>query len=162
MSTWSFEVRFRFGCLVSLIIIGPVSWIPQRRFRGQAYSTTRMDKAIKDPVQLASVDKLLLLQLLLLLSCVVTVVQISCIYRGQITILHSLFFEYFFPWMATVCRRLGSWHWSMWLCMKWHDAWLYGLHTTCAETAAVSCGTSHASAVSTPLLWIFKTRDRKS
>ena len=44
----------------------------------------------------------------------------------------------------------------MWLCMKWHGAWLYGVHRTCAETAAVSCGTSHASAVSTPLRWIFK------
>ena len=40
----------------------------------------------------------------------------------------------------------------LWLCMKWHGAWLYGVHRTCAETAAVSCGTiSHASAVSTPL-----------
>ena len=44
----------------------------------------------------------------------------------------------------------------MWLCMKWHGAWLYGVHRTCAETAPVSCGTSHASAVSTPLRWIFK------
>ena len=44
----------------------------------------------------------------------------------------------------------------MWLCMKWHGAWLYGVHRTCAETAAVSCGTTHASAVSTPLRWIFK------
>ena len=34
----------------------------------------------------------------------------------------------------------------MWLCMKRHSAWL----------AAVSCGTSHASAVSTPVLWLFK------
>ena len=40
---------------------------------------------------------------------------------------------------------------SVWLCMKWHAACLYGVHITCAETAAVSCGTSHASAVSTPL-----------
>ena len=32
---------------------------------------------------------------------------------------------------------------------------MYGVHRTCAETAAVSCGTSHASAVSTPLQWIF-------
>ena len=30
----------------------------------------------------------------------------------------------------------------LWLCMKWHGAWLYGVHRTCAETAAVSCGTS--------------------
>ena len=44
----------------------------------------------------------------------------------------------------------------MWLCMKWHGAWLYGVHRTCAETAAVSCGTSHASAVSTPLWWLLK------
>ena len=48
----------------------------------------------------------------------------------------------------------------MWLSMKWHGAWLYGLHRTCAETAAVSCGTSHASAVSTPLRWIFKQKSR--
>ena len=46
----------------------------------------------------------------------------------------------------------------MWLCMKWHGAWLYCVHRTCAETAAVSCGTSHASAVSTPLRWILKKR----
>ena len=29
------------------------------------------------------------------------------------------------------------------------------VYTECAEMAAVSCGTSHASAVSTPLQWIF-------
>ena len=46
----------------------------------------------------------------------------------------------------------------MWLCVKWHGAWLYGVHRTCAETAAVSCGTSHASAVSTPLRWILKKK----
>ena len=28
---------------------------------------------------------------------------------------------------------------SMWLCMKWHGAWSYDVHRTCAETAAVSC-----------------------
>ena len=48
----------------------------------------------------------------------------------------------------------------MWLCMKWHGAWLYGVHRTWAETAAVSCGTSHASAVSTPLQWIFNKRKK--
>ena len=46
----------------------------------------------------------------------------------------------------------------MWLCLKWHGAWLYGVHRTCAETAAVSCGTS---AVSTPLRWIFKKKKKK-
>ena len=35
---------------------------------------------------------------------------------------------------------------------------MYGVHRTCAETEAVSCGTSHAIAVSTPPRWIFKTR----
>ena len=50
----------------------------------------------------------------------------------------------------------------MWLCMKWHGAWLYGVHRTCTETAAVSCGTSHTSAVSTPLQWIFKKHAIKS
>ena len=49
-----------------------------------------------------------------------------------------------------------------WLCMKWHGAWLYGVYRTCAKTAAVSCGTSHASAVSTPLQRIFKKRAIKS
>ena len=34
---------------------------------------------------------------------------------------------------------------------------MYGVHRICAETAAVSCGPSHASAVSTPLRWIIKT-----
>ena len=33
---------------------------------------------------------------------------------------------------------------------------MYGVHRTCTETDAVSCGTSHTSAVSTPLRWIFK------
>ena len=41
------------------------------------------------------------------------------------------------------------------MCMKWHGAWLYGVHRTCAETATVSCATSHVSAVSTPLRWIY-------
>ena len=50
----------------------------------------------------------------------------------------------------------------MWLCMMWHGAWLYGVHRTCADTAAVSCGTSPASAVSIPLRWILKIRAIKS
>ena len=50
----------------------------------------------------------------------------------------------------------------LWLYMKWHGAWLYGVHMTRAETAAVSCGTSHASAVSTPLRWILKTTTKTS
>ena len=51
-----------------------------------------------------------------------------------------------------------AYNFCMWLCMKWHGAWLYGVHRTWAEMAAVSCGNSHASAVSTPLWWIFKKR----
>ena len=36
------------------------------------------------------------------------------------------------------------------------------VYTERAEMAAVSCGTSHASAVSTPLRWIFKNALRKA
>ena len=43
------------------------------------------------------------------------------------------------------------------LCMKWHGCMVY---TERAEMAAVSCGTSHASAVSTPLRWIFKNKNK--
>ena len=32
-------------------------------------------------------------------------------------------------------------------CMKWHGAWLYGVHRTCAQTASVSWGSCHASTV---------------
>ena len=66
------------------------------------------------------------------------------------------------------CKRSPKCRWQvtakhaytlrMWLCMKWHGVWLYGVHSTCAKTASVSCGTSHASAVSTPLRRIFKKR----
>ena len=47
----------------------------------------------------------------------------------------------------------------MWLCMKWHGLWC-----TCerAEMAAVSGGTSHVSAVSTPLWWLFKNTLEKA
>ena len=38
---------------------------------------------------------------------------------------------------------------------------MYGVHRTCAETAAVSGGTIHPSVVSTPLRWIFKTALQK-
>ena len=37
----------------------------------------------------------------------------------------------------------------------------YMVYTERAEMAAVLCGTSDASAVSTPLRWIFKTRYKK-
>ena len=35
------------------------------------------------------------------------------------------------------------------------------VYTERAETAAVPCGSSHASAVSTPLRWILKTKNSK-
>ena len=50
----------------------------------------------------------------------------------------------------------------MWLCMKRHGAWLHSVHLTCTETAAVSCGTSHAGAVSTPLQWIFNNNKKRA
>ena len=88
-------------------------------------------------------------------------------------------FQYpFHPRVTAVARKISlsfcqKWRWQvtakhayilrMWFnCMKWHGAWLYGLHRTCAETAAVSCGTSHASAVSTPLRWIFERKKKKN
>ena len=46
--------------------------------------------------------------------------------------------------LAKLCRRQ-----SLLCCM---------VHTEHAKMAAVSCGTSHASSVSTPLRWIFKKR----
>ena len=63
-------------------------------------------------------------------------------------------------WQVTVKHAYTL---RMWLCMKWHGAWLDGAPRTCAEMAAVSCGTSHASAVSTPLppVDIQKTRYKK-
>ena len=36
------------------------------------------------------------------------------------------------------------------------------VYTERGETAAVSCGTSHASAVSTPLPWIFKNANKQT
>ena len=35
------------------------------------------------------------------------------------------------------------------------------VYTERAETAAVSCGTSYASVASTPLRWIFKTKQKR-
>ena len=100
------------------------------------------------------------------------------IFFSRVDFLCWLLFRYpFHPRVTTVaCKRSRSFcqkcRWQvtakhaytlrMWLCMKWHGAWLYGVHRTCAETAAVSCGTSHASAVSTPLRWIFKKTRYKS
>ena len=97
---------------------------------------------------------------------------------GQSKLYFVLKFRYpFHPRVTTVARKRSrsfcqKCRWQvtakhaytlrMWLCMKWHGAWLYGVHRTCAEMAAVSCGTSHASAVSTPLRWIFKKTRYKS
>ena len=94
------------------------------------------------------------------------------IFFSRVDYLCWLLFRYpFHPRVAAVARKRSrsfcqKCRWQvtvkhvytlrMWLCMKWHGAWLYGVHRTCAETAAVLCGTSHASAVSTPLRWIFK------
>ena len=95
------------------------------------------------------------------------------IFFSRINSLCWLLLQYpFHPCVTTVaCKRSQSFcrkcRWQvtakhtytlhMWLCMKWHGAWLYGVHRTRAKTAAVSCGTSHASAVSTPLRWILKS-----
>ena len=62
-------------------------------------------------------------------------------------------------WQATAKHTYTL---RMWLCMKWHGAWLYGVHRTWAEMAAVSCATSHASAVSAPLRWVKKKIKKKN
>ena len=96
------------------------------------------------------------------------------IFFSRVNFLCWLLFRYlFYPRVTAVARKrpqsfcqMHRWQVTakhaytlrMWLCMKWHGAWLYGVHRTCAETAAVSCGTSRASAVSTPLGWILKTK----
>ena len=61
-------------------------------------------------------------------------------------------------WQVTAKRAYTL---RVWLCMKWHGVWLYGVHRTCAEMATVSCGTSHPSAVSTPHRWMFKKHAKK-
>ena len=93
--------------------------------------------------------------------------------QGRLSVLTLIFRYPFHPRVTEVARKRSRsfcqksrWQVTakhayilrMWLCMKWHGAWLYGVHRTCSETAAVSCGTSHASAVSTPLRWILKKR----
>ena len=94
------------------------------------------------------------------------------IFFSRVNFLCWLLFQYpFHPRVTAVARKRSrpfcqKCRWQvtakhaytlcMWLCMRWHGAWLYGVHRTCTETAAVSCGTSHASAVSTLLQWIFK------
>ena len=98
------------------------------------------------------------------------------IFFSRVGFLCWLLFRYLFhPCLTTVARKRSrsfcqKCRWQvtakhaytlrMWLCMKWHAAWLYGVHRTCAETAAVSCGTSHTSAVSTPLWWIFNNNKK--
>ena len=96
------------------------------------------------------------------------------IFFSRVDFLGWLLFRYLFHPCVTSVARKRSWsfcqkcRWQvtakhaytlcMWLCMKWHGAWFYGVHRTCAKTAAVSCATSHASTVSTPLRWILKIK----
>ena len=86
------------------------------------------------------------------------------IFFSRVNLLCWLLFWYMFhPRVTTVAGKRSRsfcqkcrWHVTakhtctlrMWFCMKWHGCMVY---TERAETAAVSCGTSHASAVSTPL-----------
>ena len=98
------------------------------------------------------------------------------IFFSRVDFLCWLLFRYpFHPRVTAVARKRSWWfcqkcRWQvtakhaytlrMWLCLKWHGAWLYGVHRTCAKTAAVSCGTSHASAVSTALWWMLKIKKK--
>ena len=103
------------------------------------------------------------------------------IFFSRVNFLCWLLFRYpFHPRVSTVTAVAHQISWSfcqkcrwqvtakhastlcMWLCMKWHGAWLYGVHRTCAETAAVSRDSSHASVESTPLWWISKNTLQKA
>ena len=80
------------------------------------------------------------------------------IFFSRVNFLCWLLFQYPFHHRVTAVACKRSWSFCqkcrsqvtakqaytlhMWLCMKWHGAWLYGVHLTCAEMAAVSCGTS--------------------
>ena len=49
----------------------------------------------------------------------------------------------------------------LWLCMKWHGAWLYGLHRTRRDGSSFMWH-QPCQRLSTPLRWIFKKRAIKS
>jgi len=100
------------------------------------------------------------------------------IFFSRVDFMCWLLFRYpFHPRVTTVARKSSrsfcqKCRWQVtakhaytlrvWLCMKWHGAWLYGVHRICVETAAVSCGTSHSNAVSTPLRTTTTTNKRKT
>ena len=99
------------------------------------------------------------------------------IFFSRVDFLCWLLFQYpFHPRVTTVARKRSRsfcqkcrWHVTakhaytlrMWLCMKWHGAWLYTVYTERAEMAAISCGTSHASAVVHHFGGYSKTRYKK-
>ena len=66
-------------------------------------------------------------------------------------------YQYAVPAITKKCRYLPSVSWYRQRGFAWSDM-VHGcmVYTERAEMAAVSCGTSHASAVTTPLRWIFK------
>ena len=87
----------------------------------------------------------------------------KCMYLETLTGLYTLF-QHPLHLCVTAVAHNGSWpfcqkcRWQntakytctvcMWLGMKWHcllvhGCWLYGVHRTCAEMAAVSCDTGH-------------------
>ena len=95
------------------------------------------------------------------------------IFFSRVNFLRWLLFQYpFHPRVATVaCKR--SWSYCQkgrWQVTAKHAStlrmWLRDVMQCmvvwCTQKAAVSCGTSHVSAVSTPLRWISKKRAMKS
>jgi len=81
------------------------------------------------------------------------------IFFSRVNFLCWLLFRYpFHPHVTAVARKRS---WTFWQKRKWQVTAKLAymgcmVYTERAETAAVSCGTSHVSAVSTPLRWIFK------
>ena len=100
------------------------------------------------------------------------------IFFSRVNFLCWLLFQYpFHPRVTTVAHKRSrsfcqNCRWQvtakhaytlcMWLCMKWHGAWLYGVHRTCAKMAAVSCGTSHQRCKYTTLVDIQKRAIKRS
>ena len=97
---------------------------------------------------------------------------------SRVNFLCWLLFRYpFHPYVTAVARK-RSWsfcqkcRWQVtakhaytlhiWLCMKWHGAWLYGVHTNLHQDGDSFMWHQPCQRLSTPLQWIFKKSAIKS
>ena len=95
------------------------------------------------------------------------------IFFSRVNFLCWLLFQYpFHPLVTTVARKrprsfCQKYRWQvtakhaytlrMWLCMKWHGAWLYGVHRMRRDGSSFRWH-QLCQCLSTPLWWIFKKR----